>query len=250
MRDAHRKEIGRLYGVGIGPGDPKLLTLKAKEVLEKADIIFAPKANSDTGSCARFIIEAVISRKKKITQLAFPMTKDKAVLRKYWGKAASQIAKAVKRNKCVVFVTIGDPFIYSTFIYLLETLRKDFPEIKTEIIPGVSAFNAASARLEAPLVKGNEKLAVLPVSGNLKEIEDVFLKFDTVVLMKIGSRLNQVVSLLRKKKLINRSLLISRIGCANEKIVRDISSLKDESIGYLSIIIVRCNTNTGVWVKR
>lgn len=229
----------KLYGVGIGPGDPKLLTLKAKEALEEADIIFAPKGSDEGISVARGIIEQVIEGKKTYIELTFPMTKDKDILKKYWRKAAQRIAGEIKKGKQAAFVTLGDPFIYSTYIYLLKILKQDFPDIKVETIPGISAFNAAASRAGFSLLEGKEKMAVLPVTETLDGIEDALDTFDTVVLMKVGAKLQKVIRLLKQKGLTQNAVLISRVGHQNEKIIRKISSIKDKELGYLSVILVK-----------
>ncbi|OGW78077.1 MAG: precorrin-2 C(20)-methyltransferase [Omnitrophica bacterium RIFCSPLOWO2_02_FULL_45_16] len=230
---------GRLYGVGIGPGDPKLLTLKAKDALEKADIIFAPKGTDEGISVARRIIEQVIEGKKTYSELTFPMTKDKAVLKKYWKKAGRRIAGELKKGKEAAFVTLGDPFIYSTYIYLLKILKQDFPNIDVETIPGISAFNAAASRAGFSLLEGKEKMAVLPVSETLEGIEEALKDFDTVVLMKVGTKLQKVIHLLKQKGLAQNAVLVSRAGHPNEKIIRNIASIKDKELGYLSVILVK-----------
>lgn len=230
---------GKLYGVGIGPGDPKLLTLKAKEALEKADIIFAPKGSDEGISVARGIIEQVIEGKKTYVELTFPMTKDKNLLRKYWKKAAQRIAGEIKKDRQAAFVTLGDPFIYSTYIYLFKILKQDFPDIKVETIPGISAFNAAASRAGFPLLEGKEKMAVLPVTETLDGIEDALETFDTVALMKVGAKLQKVIRLLKQKGLTQNAVLISRVGHQNEKIIHNIASIKDKELGYLSVILVR-----------
>lgn len=230
---------GRFYGIGIGPGDPKLLTIKAKEILDSVDVIFVPKSDDDGISCARSIIEASICGKKDFVELTFPMTKNKNTLKTYWQNAARKIAKEVRKNKNVAFVTIGDPFIYSTYIYLLKTLRQGFPDVGVETIPGISSFNAAASRLEFPLVEGNEKLAILPVTKDLKGLKETLKRFDTVVLMKVASKLDKVIHLLKEAKLIKNSVLISHTGHSNEVIIRDLSSIKDKKLGYLSVIIVK-----------
>ena len=118
MRNDHKKITGRLYGVGIGPGDPKLLTIKAKEILDTVDTIFVPKASDDGRSYARSIVKAAVSKSKNFIELTFPMTKDQQKLESCWLRAARRIVKELKREKRAAFVTIGDPFIYSTYIYL------------------------------------------------------------------------------------------------------------------------------------
>ena len=231
---------GKLYGIGIGPGDPKLLTLSAKEILDKVDTIFSPKSSEDKTSIARSIIEASSSEPKKFVELTFPMTQDERVLKIYWRRAAEKIVKAIKKGKQVAFVTIGDPFIYSTYIYLLKALRQDFPNIKVETIPGISAFNAAASRAEVPLLQGNERLAILPVTKDLKGLREAFKEFDTVVLMKVGSKLDKIVALLRELDLLKSSVLVSHVGYPQERIIRDFYSLKKgERGGYLSVMIVK-----------
>lgn len=230
---------GKLYGIGIGPGDPKTVTLKAKEILERVDTIFVPKGNEDSASCSRAIVETLLSRPKPFVELTFPMTKDKNTLNKYWGRAAEIIAKEIKKGKEVAFVTIGDPFIYSTYIYLLKGLRKDFPGIHFQTLPGISAFNAAASIAGIPLVEGDEKLAILPVTKDLKGVRETLQEFDSVVLMKVGSKLDRVVRLLKELGLARYATLISHAGQENERIIRNLTSLRDKKVGYLSVIIVK-----------
>ena len=232
-------KIGKLYGVGIGPGDPTLLTLKAKDALEKADIIFAPKGSDEGISVARRIIEQVIEGKKTYIELTFPMTKDKNLLKKYWKKAGQRIAGELKKGKQSAFVTLGDPFNYSTYIYLLRIIKQDYPKIEVETIPGISAFNAAASRAGFSLLEGKEKMAVLPVNETMDGIEDALKDFDTVVLMKVGAKLQKVIRLLKQKGLAKNAVLISRVGHPNEKIIRNIANIKDKELGYLSVILVK-----------
>ncbi|MBI4335431.1 MAG: precorrin-2 C(20)-methyltransferase [Candidatus Omnitrophica bacterium] len=236
---AGREGQGKLYGIGIGPGDPKLITLKAKEALDRSDVVFVPKGSDDGTSCARSIVEAVTTKQKTFVELTFPMTKDRAILNKYWGKAAGIIAKEVRKGKEAAFVTIGDPFIYSTYIYLLKTLREGFPDIKIETIPGISAFNAAAAAAKFALVEGDERMAVIPVTKDLRGLRESLLEFDTVVLMKVGSKLDSVISLLKELRLARHATLICRVGHKDERIIRDLTSFRDKKAGYLSVIIVK-----------
>ena len=235
-----RRKCGKLYGIGIGPGDPKLLTLKAKEIIDQADIIFCPKGDEDGTSWARSIVETTTSAPKEFVDLQFPMTRNKKVLKAYWKKAARRIAEEVAKGKQGAFITLGDPFIYSTYIYLLKMLRQDFPDIEVETIPGINAFNAAAARAQIPLAQGDERMAILPVRKDLRGLREAFEAFDTVVLMKVGSKLDKVMALLEELDLLKHSVLVSRIGYPGEKVIHDLSSLeKIEKEGYLSVIIVK-----------
>jgi precorrin-2/cobalt-factor-2 C20-methyltransferase len=237
MRQKHR---GKLYGIGVGPGDPKLLTLRAKEIIDQADIIFCPKGDEDGTSWARSIIETTTSAAKEFVELPFPMTRNKKVLKAYWQKAAKRIAQEVAKGKQGAFITLGDPFIYSTYIYLLRTLLQNFPDIEVETIPGISAFNAAAARAQVPLVQADETMAILPVRKDLKGLREALEAFDTVVLMKVGSKLDKVMALLGELGLLKHSVLVSHLGQPGEKMIHDLSSLnKVQREGYLSVIIVK-----------
>jgi precorrin-2/cobalt-factor-2 C20-methyltransferase len=239
MSNVYNEISGKLYGIGLGPGDPSLLTLKAKEILNKVKTIFVPLSKKTNSSSARLIVEAVLDKPKEIVELIFPMTKDKTYLLRHWEAAAFEIAKKIEKEGEAAFVTIGDPFIYSTYIYLLKTLKRCFPCIKSETIPGISSINAASARVEVPLLKGDERLAVIPVSGNLDKLGKALEEFDTVILMKIGANLNKVIKFLEELNLLKNSILISRLGSPQEQIIEDLSTLKDDRLGYFSIIIVK-----------
>jgi len=235
-RKAHK---GKLYGIGIGPGDPKLITLKAKEILDRCDTVFVPKSSDDATSWARSIVEEVTSTEKSFVELIFPMTKDRAILNRYWRRAANIIAKEVNKGERVAFVTIGDPFIYSTYVYLLKTMRRNFPDIEIETIPGISAFNAAAAASDFALVEGNERMAIVPVTESLENVREALEEFDTVVLMKVGAKLRKVALLLKEVGLAERAVLVSRVGHKGEKIISGLTSLRDKKMGYMSVIIVR-----------
>ncbi|HUL30135.1 MAG TPA: precorrin-2 C(20)-methyltransferase [Thermodesulfobacteriota bacterium] len=235
-----QKNHGKLYGIGVGPGDPKLLTLRAKEILDQVDVIFCPKGDEDGSSWARSIIEATTSADKECIELPFPMTRDKSVLMTYWENAAQSIAEEIAKGKQGAFITLGDPFIYSTYIYLLRTLLQNFPNIEVETIPGISAFNAAAARAQVPLVQADETMAILPVRKDLRGLREVLGSFDTVVLMKVGSKLDKVMALLGEMDLLKHSVLVSHLGQPGEKMIYDLSSLnKVQKEGYLSVIIVK-----------
>lgn len=235
-----QKSWGKLYGVGIGPGDPKLLTLRAKEILDRVDVIFCPKSGEDKSSLARSIMEETISRQKEFVELLFPMTRNQTMLKTYWQEAARRVAEGIGNGRQGAFITLGDPFIYSTYIYLLETLRQDFPHIEVETIPGISAFNAAAAKAGVPLAQGDERMAILPVNEDLKGLREAFNAFETVILMKIGSKLGGVMALLSELDLLKHSVLINRLGSSEERIIRDLSSLEEiEGEGYLSVLLVK-----------
>lgn len=176
---------GTLYAVGVGPGEPELLTLKAVRALKDAHVIAVPKGYAEKESTAQLIIEQFIEG-KDILELVFPMTDDKEVLRNSWQDAAEKIGSLLKSGKNVVFATLGDPSLYSTFNYLKTTLQQKFNEGFTiEIIPGINSFSAAASLLQLPLVEGSQNMAVVSTPQNTSRLKDILAMFDTVVLLKV-----------------------------------------------------------------
>ncbi|MFQ5680938.1 MAG: precorrin-2 C(20)-methyltransferase [Candidatus Omnitrophota bacterium] len=230
---------GKLYGIGVGPGDPGLISIKARRILRAVDIIFTPCASGDGLSYARSIIEGIIGSSPKVVRLVFPMTRDKVRLRQGWRRAGQRIFRELNKGLSAAFVTIGDPFIYSTYIYLFDALQKDFPAVCVETVPGISSFNAAAARANVSLARGEERLAILPLPDNIEDLDGILSAFDTVVLMKLGAGIDRVINYLRRRRLLRNAILVSRVGRPDEHILRNLSFLKNKKAGYLSVIIIK-----------
>jgi len=239
------KATGTLYGLGIGPGDPELLTVKAVRVLDRVDRIFAPKPETKSSSFAVEIIKDFVKDPGKIEELVFPMTRDVADLRHFWEEAASRVCSELTMGKDAAFVTLGDPFIYSTYNYLLRNIRRLDKNLKIITIPGISSINAASSIMEESLAEGDERFAIMPLPENVEELKNIFSIFDTVVLLKIGKNLDQLIRFLKDEGLDDASYFISRIGTSDQYFSKGLSSLKEEVSGYLSTMIVKCGIKKG-----
>lgn len=240
--DTHKEinKAGTLYGIGIGPGDPELLTVKGARVLKEVDWVVAPKASIKSSSLAADIIHSLVPE-EKISTIVFPMTKDKQTLEKHWRGAAMQVSDKLASGKNVAFVTIGDPSVYSTYSYLVRYLREKNSAISIKTIPGISIINATAALFSEALVEGNERFAVMPLPGDLSEIEKFTDAFDTLVLLKINKRLEELVAYLEKKKLTSNAYFVHRLGHKNEFTASALVNLKGlaEEIGYFSTMIIR-----------
>lgn len=234
-------KLGKFYGIGIGPGDPELLTLKGQAFLKKSDILFVPRSRAKEGSHALSIIKRILPKKLKIRELVFPMVKDDGVLKKYWKLNAREIANEIKKGKDCAFITIGDPFIYSTYIYLLNSLKKILPRLEHETVPGISAFQAAASRASIPLAEKDERIAIIPVPDKVESLKTTLKNFDTIILYKVASKLERLIKLLRRMKLHKKAVFASRVGLKDEYIERNLSKLGGGGLGYMSIIIVRKN---------
>ena len=235
------KEAGNFYGVGVGPGDSELLTVKAVRIIKAVDCIFAPRADSKKSSLALDIVKDVCEGKRIVEQV-YPMVRDKAKLEAAWLASANEIKCEINSGNNVAYLTIGDPLTFSTYCYLLQQLSKIIPSQNIHTIPGITSYNAAASLANFSLIEQNEKLAIVPVSGEVNELRPILNSFDTVILMKVAKKLDEVIVLLEEMDLIDNSLFASYIGFSNEFITRDLLSLKGEGKGYLSVIIVRKST--------
>lgn len=229
---------GDFYGIGIGPGDPELLTLKAARIIKEVDVIFVPKAGIKEESMALEIVSPLLDG-KRVVEKVFPMVKEQEKLESHWREAALAIKEELERGNSVAFLTIGDPLTFSTYVYLLRCLRGMIPEERIHTIPGVTSFNAAASLANLSLAQRDEKIAIVPVSDNVDELRPILEAFDTVVLMKVAKRLDKVINLLEEMNLVKNSLFASHVGLKDAHITRNLSELKGSGRGYMSIIIVK-----------
>ncbi len=234
---------GILYVIGVGAGDPELITLKAMRILREVNIICVPKGREEGGSLALSIAKKAVSLDdKEIIEIHFPMKKTRSQpdpeLDARWDEATKTILDRLYGGKNVAFLTLGDPTIYSTFFYLHERLHRLSPELKMIFIPGVSSINASAAAAGISLGLADERVAILPATY-MDDIRATLQRFDTVVLMKVHRVVGSVVRVLEEMNLLERAVCVSRIGMDGERIFTDLKSLKAEDIDYFSTIIVR-----------
>jgi precorrin-2/cobalt-factor-2 C20-methyltransferase len=229
---------GDFYGIGIGPGDPELLTLKAVRIIKEVDVVFVPKAGIKEESLALDIASPFLDG-KRVVEKVFPMTKDEGRLESHWREAALAIKEELEQGHSVAFLTIGDPLTFSTYVYLLRCLRGMVPEEKIHTIPGVTSFNAAASLANLSLAQRDERIAIVPVPDNVDELRPILEGFDTVILMKVAKRLDEVVELLEDMNLARHALFASHIGLKDAYLSKNLSELKGSGRGYMSVIIVR-----------
>ncbi len=237
---------GRFYVVGVGPGDPELLTLKAARILSESQVWLVPAAGRNGMSTALDIAcGAVDCRGKKIITHHFPMNKiytDREPDREAqhaWQLAAELISSHLDSGLNVALPTLGDPAIYSTGFYVCETLLALVPQSVVKIIPGVSAMGASSAAAQIPLCLGNERLLLVPAVFAEDDLRAVLQSSTTIVFMKVRNALARLVPLLAEFDLLDRAVLVERVGMADQQIYRDISSIMTKKLHYFSTLIVR-----------
>jgi precorrin-2/cobalt-factor-2 C20-methyltransferase len=231
----------QIYAVGVGPGDPELLTRKAERILRQVPVVMAPTAVAGDASYALSIIEPFIDRsRQEVLERVFPMRKaGDAHLERCWQSAADEAVTRVQSGQDVAFITIGDPFLYSTFLYLYRIIREQHPEIPFQIVPGISSISAAAAAAGVPLGLAAERIAILPATYEDVELRRTLDDFDTVVLLKVSRVFDRVYALLRELGLEQRAVFVRRVGSPQQEVVRDLSSLAGRQLDYLSLLIVR-----------
>lgn len=185
-----------LHCVGCGPGDPDLLTLKAINIIKDADVIFTPTARENKPSIALSIVEKFLSKETEIRQLIFPMVKDYEKLREYWKSNAKEIADAVRNRKKAVFLTVGDPSLYSTWIHIHKEMCKTHKDIDIEIVPGITSIFSFSAEIKTPIGEGEEIIGIIPACYNLDRLKIAAECCDTLVFLKDGRYFDNVIDIL------------------------------------------------------
>ncbi|VBB06840.1 tetrapyrrole methylase [Lucifera butyrica] len=230
---------GKFYGIGVGPGAPELLTIKAAEVLKSVDVICVPRSSLDNDSVALKVAGAYIPAATQVMEVFTPMTRDKNVLEAEWQRGAERIAAELREGKHVAFLTIGDAMLFSTYSYLLKRVKVLLPEVEVESIPGITSFAAAAAHINAALAEGNEKLAIIPAVDDPQELYSILQEFPNAVLMKVAGKYEEIVSVLEKTGLKEKSVYISKLGYPDQFISYDLDCLRNRKRDYLSLILVK-----------
>lgn len=222
---------GILYGVGIGPGDPELLTLKAVKTIKACDVIALPA--KDRASCIAYQIAsgAVELGDKEQLFIPMPMTKDKVLLERAHQDGARRIQQLLEQGKSVAFLVLGDPSIYATYTYVHRIIKASGYE--TVIIPGVPSFCAVAARLNEPLAEQAEQLHVIPASY---QTSSAVLLPGTKVFLKAGSKMSELKQALLKTD--QEAMMVENCGMKNEKVYTNTADM-NESASYYSIVVVK-----------
>jgi precorrin-2/cobalt-factor-2 C20-methyltransferase len=235
-----KKSYGKLIGASLGPGDPELITRRSWAVLQSGARWIYPVKKAEEASYALSIVErGGIPRPADAVELVFPMTRDPEILTKAWVRAAEQTVALLAEGRDLVFLVEGDASTFATFGHLARVARELAPEIEVETIPGVSSFAAAAATTGMPLAEEDETLAIIPAAYGTGVIDHMLDEFDTLILLKVKPLLDEVLELLERRDLLATSCFIEKVGSPDERVVRDLASLKGEKVNYLSLLLVQ-----------
>jgi precorrin-2/cobalt-factor-2 C20-methyltransferase len=224
---------GTLYGLGIGPGDPELITLKALRILRDAPV-FAYPAPEHGDSLARAIVAEHLPGGQTEIPIRMPLLADRFPAQAVYDRAAAEIAEHLEAGRDVAVACEGDPFFYGSFMYLFARLVERFP---VEVVPGVSSLTACAAVLGAPLASRNDTLAVVPAPLDVRELVEKLASTDAVAIIKIGRHLAKVRDVLRTLGLDDRARYVERATMSNQRVL-PLDEVGDDEAPYFSMILV------------
>lgn len=223
---------GTLYGVGVGPGDPELMTLKAVRLIRENKVIAVPGAVPEETVAYKIAVQAVPElANKELLPIYMPMTHDPEELERNHAKGAKDLEKVLDKGENIIFLTLGDPCVYSTFSYLQRRVEND--GYQTALVSGITSFCAAAARLNIPLSEWNEQLHVVPA---VHRLDSTLSESGNYILMKSGKKMNQVKEILAESG--RDVLMVENCGMENEHIYRSVEEIPDDA-GYYSLIIAK-----------
>lgn len=233
--------MAKFYGIGTGPGDSSLVTIKAVNTLKKIDILYTPEAKKGGDSLALSIVKEYVPDNVEIKPRHFPMSNHGADKIEAWEEVSKEIVNDVKNGKDVGFITLGDPMIYSTYVYVMERIMD---QVEVETIPGISSFSHIASSQNFPLVMDTDPLVVIPCTMEEQKIDEALEKYDCIVLMKIYKRINLILDKLKKHNLIDYAILVNNSSQEREEVFTNLREEKiDEKISYFSTILVNKNNN-------
>lgn len=227
---------GKLYGVGLGPGDPELMTLKAARLIGAAKVVAYPTLAGGT-SFARSIAAAHIAKGAREIVMDVPMTVERGPAQVAYDRGAAEIRAALDGGDDVVVLCEGDPFFYGSFMYLFARLDGDYP---TEIIPGVTSITACAAAAKRPLVARNERLTVLPGPLPAEELCDRIERAESVAIMKVGRHLDKIRSVIAELGLTDQATYVERASLTDE-VVLPLEDVPDHAPYFSMILIAKGN---------
>jgi precorrin-2/cobalt-factor-2 C20-methyltransferase len=225
--------VGRLLGIGVGPGDPELLTLKAVRLIRSAPTVAYVSANGRP-SLARQIVAEHLQAGQKEIKLTLPMHPSPEVTQAAYGEGAARIGTELEQGRTVALLCEGDPLFYGSFGHVLERLGNRYP---TEIVPGVSSVAAAAAAARRPLVFGADTIAVLPATLPEERLAAQLQQVEAAAILKLGRHLDKVRKVLQQQGLTERAVYVERASTPQERVIAMVDLVETEA-PYFSLILL------------
>ena len=234
-------QLGILYGISVGTGDPELITLKGLRWLQQCPIVAFPAGLGDRSGIAQQIIAHWLKPQQITLALNFPYVQDESTLVAAWQQAAQQVWSYLQQGKNIAFACEGDVSFYSTFTYLAQTLQELHPEVVVKTAPGICSPLAVASVLQIPLTVRSQRLAVLPALYTIDELETVLDWAEVVVLLKVNSVYQQVWQVLHQRNLLDRSWIVEKATFPEQKIYRNLAKYPQLQLSYFSLLLIQAN---------
>jgi len=238
-------KTGTLYGIGVGPGDPELITLKAARILGRVDRVYAAASTRNHHSLAKGIARSHVPQTTPIEMLKFPMTRDKNETSRAWEIHARTIIRELETGKDVAFLTLGDAMTYSTFGYIVRQIIAIAPHLKIETIPGITSYQAAAARLNTPLVEGEESLMVVSGASGGNRLRELAGEPENVVFLKAYRNVKDITDAITERGSYQQCVGIKNCSHQNEEIIPNIEELNKQAPDYWTLIIAKKKSKDG-----
>jgi len=239
----NNNQPGKLIGVGVGPGDPELMTLKAFRLLQQVDVICYLTNNDNISQAKMIASDAIDARKSPAIEIGIvmPMSKDRTLANQAYDDGAARVQQQLEQGKDVVFICEGDPLFFGSFSYLLERLQDQFV---CEVVPGITSINAASSALVSPLTALTDSFAVVSGRHSDEFLRQTLSEHDSVVIMKAGQSRPHILAALASTGLMQDASYLEYISREQQIIEKDVTKLADEVGPYFSLFVVRNNVAT------
>jgi precorrin-2/cobalt-factor-2 C20-methyltransferase len=234
---------GILYGIGVGPGDPELITMKAAKILTKVDVVFAAASTKNHHSLAVNIARQHIPESTRVMMLRFPMTKDQTITKKAWQAHSETIINELEKGNNVAFLTLGDAMTYSTFGYIMKYVQAHAPHLKIKVVPGITSYQAAAACLNTPLVEGEESLMVVSGAEGGDRLRRLAGKPENVVFLKAYRNVKDISDAIDETGMYNNSVGVKNCSHPDQEVIKDIKELAEQSPNYWTLIIAKQKKN-------
>jgi precorrin-2/cobalt-factor-2 C20-methyltransferase len=245
MKNGERQS-GTFFGVGLGPGDPELITLKAVRVLDQVDYIFVPTGKMLGAGVARRIVSALRLPEAKFRPVALCMGWDRGEDLRTYDAIADKIAGELCLGRSAAWIAEGDPLLFSTFLHVYAAMRQRHPQVKIAIVPGVSSPHAAAARAGMPLALLGESVVLMPAAYNVERVPALLDEFASVVLLKVNAVFDRLLDRLASYPREVDAVYLENIGTPEERVVTDLGTLRGQKLPYFSLVLLRKSAACGL----
>lgn len=237
----NQSEIGTLYGISVGTGDPELITIKGLRLIKNTTVIAFPEGINNRIGVAEKIIAQWLQPSQIKVSLKFPYVKDQTVLEEAWHKSAEKVWQYLAQGQDVAFACEGDVSFYSSFTHLARTIKQLYPNVKIVTIPGVCSPVAAASDLGLPLTVNRQRLTILPALDRVEELELALNTAEVVVLFKVNSVYQKVWHILQQFNLLESSYIVEKAGSGDRAFYQNLTQYPDLKLSYFSLLVVNCD---------